>query len=118
MTTSSVTPGPSRSAASADVIVVGAGPGGAATGLIFADDASSLRRTLAENEDALNKPAQLWVAYPKANRTDINGDTLWPILIEYGMRPNGQIAIDEVWSALRFRPNKPGERPLTGGAKG
>jgi hypothetical protein len=34
---------------------------------------------------------------------------------EYGLRPIGQVAIDEIWSALRFRPLKPGEAPFTGG---
>jgi hypothetical protein len=52
---------------------------------------------------------------PKANRADLNRDTLWPVLGEYGMRPVSQVAVDEVWSALRFRPLKPGEPPFTGG---
>ena len=57
----------------------------------------------------------LWVAYPKGGRADINRDTLWPILAEHGLRPIGQAAIDDVWSALRFRPLKEGESPFTGG---
>ena len=35
----------------------------------------------------------------------------------YGMRPIGQVAVDEVWSAMRFRPNRPGEAPFVGGDK-
>jgi hypothetical protein len=31
------------------------------------------------------------------------------------MRPVSQVAVDEVWSALRFRLLKPGEPPFTGG---
>jgi hypothetical protein len=31
------------------------------------------------------------------------------------MRPISQVAVDEVWSALRFRPLKEGEAPFTGG---
>ena len=87
----------------------------ATTGLIFADDAASLRGTLDAQRDGLTRPSALWVAYPKANRTDINRDTLWPILSEYGLRPITQIAVDDVWSALRFRPLKEGEAPFTGG---
>ena len=34
---------------------------------------------------------------------------------ELGRRPVTQVAIDQVWSALRFRPLKPGEAPFTGG---
>ena len=91
------------------------GPGGATTALVFADDAGSLRAVLDEHQGQLARPAALWVAYPKADRADINRDTLWPILADYGMRPIGQVAVDEVWSALRFRPLKPGEAPFAGG---
>ena len=83
--------------------------------LVFADDADSLRKLLARHGDQLAGPDFLWVSYPKANRTDLNRDTLWPILAEYGLRPIGQVAVDEVWSALRFRPLKEGEPPFTGG---
>jgi hypothetical protein len=87
----------------------------ATSALIFAPDAATLRATLDAHRDDLTKPSIFWVAYPKANRSDINRDTLWPILTEYGMRPNSQIAIDEVWSALRFRPMAAGEAPFIGG---
>ena len=42
-------------------------------------------------------------------KPDVNRDTLWPILGEHGMRPVSQVAIDDTWSALRFRPLKAGE---------
>jgi hypothetical protein len=89
--------------------------GQATIALVFADDASSVRRILDEHKDQLAQPSILWVAYPKGNRADINRDSLWPILGEYGMRPIGQVAVDEVWSALRFRPIREGEAPFTGG---
>jgi len=87
----------------------------AATALVFADGAASAREILTTHNDQLARPTVFWVAYPKANKADINRDTLWPILAEYGMRPIGQVAIDEVWSALRFRPLKEGEAPFSGG---
>ena len=43
-----------------------------------------------------------------------NRDSLWPILAEHGMRPIAQIAVDEVWSALRFRALEEGEPAFTG----
>jgi hypothetical protein len=55
------------------------------------------------------------VAYPKGGRADINRDSLWPILAEDGFRPVSQVALDDTWSALRFRPLKAGEAPFTGG---
>ncbi|MCC7025017.1 MAG: hypothetical protein IT338_19455 [Thermomicrobiales bacterium] len=90
-------------------------PDDAATALIFADDRGSLQAMLATHGERLAEPGSLWVAYRKANRADINRDSLWPILAGYGMRPIGQVAVDDVWSAMRFRPLKPGEAPFTGG---
>lgn len=89
----------------------------ATTALIFADDEASVRAILAAHQDHLASPAHLCVAFPKANRTDINRDTLWPILAENGLRPITQVAVDDVWSALRFRPGKEGEAQFTGGNK-
>ena len=90
-------------------------PGEARTALVFADDARTLRQVLTAHRDRLARPEVFWVAYPKANRADLNRDTLWPVLGEYGMRPVSQVAVDEVWSALRFRPLKPGEPPFARG---
>jgi hypothetical protein len=56
-----------------------------------------------------------WIAYPKGGRADINRDSLWPRLAAHGLRPITQVAIDETWSGLRFRPLRPDEPPFTGG---
>jgi hypothetical protein len=64
----------------------------------------------------LAEPRAFWVAYPKGNRSDVNRNSLWPILAEHGMRPISQVAVDQVWSALRFRALEAGEPPFTGGA--
>ena len=47
-----------------------------------------------------------WIAYPKAGQlgTDLNRDVVWKHLQKDGIQGVRQIAIDEVWSALRFRP--------------
>lgn len=84
----------------------------ATIGLIFAASGSAAREILSANRDHLAAPPILSVAYPKDNKADINRDSLWPILVEYGMRPNGQVAVDDVWSALRFRASKEGEAPF------
>ncbi len=90
-------------------------PEDATTAVLFGDDAASLRAILAAHADHLSAPGTLWVAYPKGNRSDINRDSVWPMLAEHGMRPIAQVALDDVWSALRFRPSKEGEPPFTGG---
>lgn len=90
-------------------------PAVATTAIVFAEDAAAVRSAFEADRDALAAVAVLWVAYPKAGRADINRDSLWPILAEYGLRPIGQVAIDDVWSALRFRPLAEGEAPFAGG---
>jgi hypothetical protein len=92
-------------------------PEEAATAVVFGDDAQSLRRVVAAHAGQLAQSGSVWVAYPKGNRTDINRDSVWPILTEHGLRPIGQVALDDVWSALRFRPLKPGEAPFKGGGR-
>ena len=90
-------------------------PGQARTALVFADDAAAVREVMGSLRDQQAKAEVLWVAYRKANRADINRDSLWPIMAEYGMRPVSQVAVDEEWSALRFRALREGETPFTGG---
>jgi hypothetical protein len=92
----------------------------ASIAILFVEDAASVRRLMEEHAADAVKPAAFWVAYPKGNTTDINRDTLWPIVAEFGLRPNGQVAIDSRWSALRFRARREGEDEgegvFTGGA--
>jgi hypothetical protein len=54
-----------------------------------------------------------WLAYPKAGQlgTDLNRDTVWELLRGSGARPVRQVALDETWSALRFRPDAAGAEP-------
>jgi hypothetical protein len=89
----------------------------ATTAVVFVASEAIARELLGHLQAHLAAPEILWVAYPKGNRADINRDTLWPILAEYGLRPVTQVSIDDTWSALRFRPLKPGEEQFTGGRK-
>jgi hypothetical protein len=49
----------------------------------------------------------LWFAYPKKSspryRSDLTRDAGWQSLGAFGFEPVRQVAIDENWSALRFR---------------
>lgn len=48
----------------------------------------------------------LWFAYPKktgAIRTDITRDRGWEAVEAAGLLPVSQVALDDTWSALRFR---------------
>ena len=49
----------------------------------------------------------LWVAYPKQSsgvKTDIHRDITWKLAEKVRLHPVAQIALDDIWSALRFRP--------------
>jgi hypothetical protein len=49
----------------------------------------------------------VWFTYPKLAskvKTDINRDAGWDAVSAAGWRGVTQIAVDETWSALRFRP--------------
>ena len=87
----------------------------ATTTVLFVDDAATASAAFEAHREHLSQPAFLWICYPKGGRADINRDSLWPMLTPYGLRPITQIAIDDVWSALRFRPLAPGEAQFMGG---
>jgi len=44
----------------------------------------------------------VWVSYPKGDGCDIKPDQLRDAI--HGWRPDTEVAIDDVWSAMRFRP--------------
>jgi len=90
-------------------------PAKASTSIVIADDAASVRDRFATDGAALLGSGNLWILYPKGNKADINRDSLWPILADFGFRPISQISVDDTWSALRFRALKPGEQQFTGG---
>ncbi len=55
----------------------------------------------------LSDDGKLWMAYPKGTSrklsSDINRDRGWDTVESTGFRRVSQVAIDEDWSALRFR---------------
>ena len=58
--------------------------------------------------EAASEDRIAWIAYPKAGKldTDLNRDILWRHLLSKGIQGVRQVALDEVWSAMRFRPKK------------
>jgi hypothetical protein len=90
-------------------------PGTASTVVLFVEDARAVRALFAAHREHLLASPNVWVLYPKGNKADINRDSLWPIVAEYGLRPITQVSVDDTWSALRFRALRPGEPQFTGG---
>lgn len=89
---------------------------GASAAVLFVDSAAAARAAVKRHAKALVSTPLVWFLYPKGGRADINRDSLWPIVAEYGMRPITQVAVDETWSALRFRPLREDEPPFQPGA--
>ena len=63
----------------------------------------------------------LWFAYPKGTskkyKCDFNRDNGWDELRKLGFDTVRQVAIDEDWSALRFRRVESSKAPNSGGSK-
>jgi hypothetical protein len=74
--------------------------------LLFVRDRAELG---AKGEPAISagrRDALVWIAYPKAGQlgTDLSRDSLAAAVKERGVQPVRQVAVDDVWSALRLRP--------------
>ena len=75
--------------------------------LLFVNSLAELEQIVPPAFRLSSEDALVWVAYPKGSsgvKTDLNRDKLWDALKTTGWRPVRQIAMDHIWSALRFRP--------------
>ena len=74
--------------------------------IAFARNKAELTVVAGPAIEAARQDRLAWVAYPKAGKlgTDLNRDILAALLTAEGVQPVRQVAIDETWSALRFRP--------------
>ena len=81
-------------------------PESADTVIMFVTNRAELDERARPFLEAASRDALAWLAYPKAGQldTDLNRDSLWELLGARGIRPVRQIAIDDTWTALRFRP--------------
>lgn len=93
-----------------DVVVAAATAKGKDTEavLLFAQTAAEVEAKAEPVVDAAKADRVSWVAYPKAGQlgTDLNRDRLREQMLLKGVDAVRQVALDEVWSALRFRPGK------------
>jgi len=83
-----------------------ADPGAADAVVAFARNRAELDSVAVPAIEAARLDKLAWIAYPKAGKlgTDLNRDILAALLTERGVQPVRQVAIDDTWSALRFRP--------------
>jgi hypothetical protein len=74
---------------------------------LFVHDRAELDRLAPSALGAVKEDGLLWICYPKGGSkagTDLNRDILWSRMQDDGVEGVSLIAIDEVWSAMRFRP--------------
>jgi hypothetical protein len=95
--------------APADVIPEVADLSGAESAGVLAFVSSSedvAKHAAALAQAAASADGLAWIAYPKKSSgvdTDITRDHGWDALHAEGLQPVRQVAIDDTWSALRFR---------------
>lgn len=69
----------------------------------FAADRERLDHLLADTLPALVSFRAAWIGYRKGGRSDINRDRIWERAEEEGWTLNGNIAVSDEWSSVRFR---------------
>jgi predicted transport protein len=75
--------------------------------ILFAKSSAELERGVQELKPVLTPKLVLWFAYPKLSSkvtTDLTRDKGWKSIYALGYEGVASIAIDEVWSGVRFRP--------------
>lgn len=75
--------------------------------LIFTRDKAQLEEMKPVLKRIMDPSGLIWVAYPKKTskkyKSDLSRDDFWEALKDLGLEPVRQIAVDEDWSALRFK---------------
>jgi len=74
--------------------------------VIFAENKKTLDEVIPKVSDRLEEDALLWIAYPKKSgriKSDITRDNGWETVSAAGYEAVTQVAVDDDWSALRFR---------------
>jgi len=74
---------------------------------VFVRDSGDLERAAPAAIKAMKPDGLLWVCYPKGGQkagTDLHRDVLWDLMgKETGLVGVSLVAVDEKWSAMRFR---------------
>jgi hypothetical protein len=75
---------------------------------LFVRDSGQLAALLPAAVEAAEYDGLFWISYPKKSskvKTDLSRDLFWDLeAAGTSLRPVTQVSVDEVWSALRFRP--------------
>ena len=74
---------------------------------LFATHASDVKKSAPRLLTHVAPGGLVWIAYPKKTSglaSDLSRDSVCQVMEPTGWRPVAIVAIDDVWSALRFRP--------------
>ncbi|RVU02692.1 hypothetical protein EOD41_01770 [Mucilaginibacter limnophilus] len=73
---------------------------------LFVQNSEALKISLKALKPFLKPDTIFWVMYPKKNTlpTDLQMTRHWGVMDEIGWRPVQSAAVDDTWTALRFRP--------------
>lgn len=76
--------------------------------LAFAPTRAELTAIVPAAQQSMKAGGILWFAYPKKSAglgTDLSRESCWEVLRAFGLHPVSQVAIDSIWTALRFKAN-------------
>ena len=88
-------------------VVADAEPGSLDVVLFFVKSLAELAAVAPQAMALVKYDALAWMAYPKKTskiKTDINRDNSWAQMGGLGFAGIAMVALDETWSAMRFRP--------------
>lgn len=74
---------------------------------LFVKDQAELEKFGLSALQSVQYDGILWISYPKRSskvRTDLTRDVGWDLVARAGLKPVTQVSVDEIWSALRYRP--------------
>ena len=77
--------------------------------VLYARDAKALAKGAPKAKAACKDGGVLWLAYPKLGSElagDLSREATCEVAAPLGLGPVGQIALDETWSAMRFKPEE------------
>ena len=95
-------PGYAKLLAGSPANVVTRASGAAETILFFATDAAHAKSSLPSTLERMGPASSLWVAYRKGDK-ELHRDTLWKLGESLGLTGVSLVAVDDVWSAMRFK---------------
>ncbi len=76
---------------------------------LFVKNSGELAQVLTSVQPALKPETIIWITFPKKNTaipTDLEMMSSWTEAGKYNLRPVSSVAINQTWTALRFKPEQ------------